>query len=87
MREFDKLPAELRAWLSTAALPWRPRSVRRAFDKAFARTQDTTRALVELDQLQDRLIAKDVKQVWGQDHPFARGRVEPWPGDFSHSRK
>lgn len=76
MREFDRLPAELRAWLSAAALPWRPRSVRRAFDKAYARTQDTARAIKELDQLQDRLIAKDVQKVWGHDHPLASGRAE-----------
>lgn len=71
MREFDRLPEELRVWLASAALPWRPRSVRRAFDKAFARTQDKTRALQEVERLQQRLIAKDVCKVWGQDHPQA----------------
>ncbi|ESQ13778.1 MAG: hypothetical protein JKP98_25960 [Rhodobacteraceae bacterium] len=30
MREFDRLPANLRAWLANAILPWRPRSVQRA---------------------------------------------------------
>ena len=71
MREFDRLPAELRAWLSEAALPWRPRSVRKAFDKAVARTRNTDRALAELTELEQRLIAKDARQIWGGAHPDA----------------
>jgi hypothetical protein len=70
MRDFDRLPPELRAWLAAALLPWRPRSVRRAFDRAVARTRDRTRALEELDRLQERLVTKDAGKVWGQDHPF-----------------
>jgi hypothetical protein len=69
MREFDRLPAELRAWLASAVLPWRPRSVRRAFDRAMARTHDRSRALEELDRLQDKLVAKDAREVWGHKHP------------------
>ncbi|MDJ1006371.1 MAG: DUF6525 family protein [Paracoccaceae bacterium] len=71
MREYDRLPEELRRWLATAALPWRPRSVRRAFDKAVARTQDQTSALKELDILQARIVARDAGVVWGADHPDA----------------
>src|SRR6056297_4150433 len=69
MRDFDRLPPELRAWLASAVLPWRPRSVRRAFDRAVARTRDCSRALEELDRLQDKLLAKDAREVWGQKHP------------------
>ena len=71
MREFDRLPKELRAWLVSAALPWRPQSVRRAFDKAYARTRETTSALRELDRLEGRLLAKDAPRVWGARHPLA----------------
>ena len=71
MHEFDRLPAELREWLATAILPWRPQSVRRAFHRAFQRTLDKTEALAELDRMQERLIAKDARAVWGQGHPFA----------------
>jgi len=70
MREYDRLPAELRSWLAAAVLPWRPRSVRSAFERAFARTKDHSRALEELDQIQDRLIAKDVRVVWGPAYPY-----------------
>lgn len=71
MREFDRLPPELRSWLASAVLPWRPRSVRHAFDKALARTRDKTSAIKELDRLQEQLIAKDARKVWGPDHPHA----------------
>ena len=71
MREFDKLPADLRAWLAGAILPWRPRSVRRSFERAYSKTGDRAGALAELDRLQARLIAKDARSVWGLEHPLA----------------
>ena len=39
MREFDRLPADLRIWLTSAVLPWGPRSVHRTYTKALARTE------------------------------------------------
>lgn len=69
MREYDGLPQELRAWVAAADLPWRPGSVRRSFERALAETGDVHRALQELDRLQERLIAKDAKKVWGEVHP------------------
>ena len=71
MQEFDRLPAELRNWLATAMLPWRPRSVQRTFSKALARTHNKDRALAELDKIEMRLIARDVRKIWGDDHPSA----------------
>ncbi|MEM9551449.1 MAG: DUF6525 family protein [Pseudomonadota bacterium] len=73
MREFDRLPKELRVWIASADLPWRPRSVRQSFYRALSRTGDKDRALEELDRLQERLVAKDAGVVWGQDHPNAKG--------------
>ncbi len=72
MREFDRLPAELRAWLARAVLPWRPRSVRKAYDRALARTGDRSQALTILDAIEARLVAKDARVVWGGDHPATR---------------
>ena len=69
MRDYDGLPQELRAWVAAADLPWRPRSVRRSFERALADTGDVNQALEELDRLQERLVAKDVKKVWGEVHP------------------
>ncbi|SLN53276.1 DUF6525 family protein [Ruegeria meonggei] len=59
MREFDLLPPVLRAWVTQAALPWRPRSVLRAYNTALARTGDQTRALDELKHLEAAQLAKD----------------------------
>ena len=73
MREFDRLPAELRAWIAAADLPWRPRSVRRSYDRALSRTGDREKALEELDCLQNRLVAKDAQRIWGPEHPNALG--------------
>jgi hypothetical protein len=71
MREYDRLPAELRLWLARAALPWRPASVRRAFARALARTGDRARALAELDRLQARRVSEDAARIWGPAHPAA----------------
>jgi hypothetical protein len=73
MREFDRLPKELRIWLAAADLPWRAKSVRRSYDRALSQTGDRKKALEELDRLQQRLVAKDAQKVWGPDHPDAAG--------------
>lgn len=73
MREYDRLPPELRVWLVNAILPWRPKSVRRAYQEALIRTRDQTKALQELDKLQERLIARDIPKVWGGAYPLAKG--------------
>lgn len=72
MREFDRLPAELRAWLAAAVLPWRPRSVRKAYDRALSRCGDRILALSTLDAIEARLVAKDAHAIWGGDHPATR---------------
>ncbi|WP_420585011.1 DUF6525 family protein [Ruegeria sp.] len=59
MREYDRLPPVLRTWVSQAALPWRPRSVLRAYNAALARTGDQSRALEELKRLEAAQLAKD----------------------------
>ncbi|MEM9099540.1 MAG: DUF6525 family protein, partial [Pseudomonadota bacterium] len=64
MQEYDRLPPKLRAWLQAAALPWRPKSVRRAYARALEETHDEHRAIEALDRLQANLIAKDASRVW-----------------------
>lgn len=59
MRAYDSLPPRLRRWLASAALPWRPQSVQRAYERALSRTGDPRVALQELDRLQDRQLARD----------------------------
>jgi len=74
MRDYDLLPLPLRRWLSSAALPWRPRSVRQAYARALARTRDAELALQELDRIEARLISADARKVWGSDHPAVANR-------------
>lgn len=59
MREYDRLPPILRMWVSQAALPWRPRSVLRAYNSALARTGNQSQALDELKRLETAQLAKD----------------------------
>ncbi|MCA0928264.1 DUF6525 family protein [Ruegeria profundi] len=61
MREFDRLPPILRSWVSQAALPWRPRSVLRAYNTALAKTGSQSRALEELRRLEAVQLAKDTQ--------------------------
>lgn len=76
MREFDRLPAELRAWCATALLPWRPRSVLRAFNRALSQGRDIPGALDTLTRLERRQVARDTRNVWGTAHPFANTDTE-----------
>ena len=68
LAEYD---AFTRAWLAAAILPWSPRSVRRAYRRAAARTGSGASALAELDRMQARLVARDSRKVWGETHPDA----------------
>ena len=61
MREFDRLPKLLREWLSGAALPWAPKSVYRAYNKALRQTGDTGLALRQLEKLQQQKLSIDQK--------------------------
>lgn len=73
MREFDRLPPELRSWLASAILPWSPRSAGRAFHRVMAKTRNRREALDALSQMQQRAVARDARVTWGPDHPFAEG--------------
>ena len=76
MLEFDRLPRELRVWIASADLPWRPRSVQKAFDRAMSQSGNNANALEELSRLQRRLISKDATNVWGREHPNVSGAIE-----------
>jgi len=69
MQDYDRLPPQLRAWVSEAMLPWRAVTVQRAYDKALSRVGTHDRALRELDRIQRNLVAKDAVRIWGANHP------------------
>ena len=67
--DYDRLPRALRAWVANAELPWRPRSVLKAYERAFSKTGDRNKALNELNCIQNRLVSKDAIMIWGKNHP------------------
>ena len=54
--DYDRLPRELRAWVANAELPWRPRSVLKAYERAFLKTGDRNTAINELNYIQQRFF-------------------------------
>lgn len=69
MQAFDRLPAELRAWLHMAALPWSAESALRLWRRALAATGDPAGARARLDAAEARAIARDAARVWGAGYP------------------
>lgn len=60
MVTYDGLPAELRAWLQQAALPWSPASARRAYRRALMLAAgDRQRAIALLSRMERRKLARD----------------------------
>ena len=69
MKCYDELPYELRQWLSSALLPWSPRSALKAYQKALRATGSSEAALAELNKKQFRLLEKDCAIIWGEQYP------------------
>ena len=61
LKDFDRLPRQLREWLRNAILPWSPKSVRRVYHRAFFITGNIDLALAELERIQDLQLAKDLQ--------------------------
>lgn len=72
MPAFDRLPADLRAWLHDAALPWSAASALRLWRQALRdHGGDAQAARNHLSRTEARLIARDARRVWGPTHPSA----------------
>ena len=59
MAAYDSLPPPLRRWLSEAALPWSPASVRRIWAKSRANGLSPEDALMALSKGEARTLARD----------------------------
>lgn len=59
MDGYDALPTPLRHWLSQAARPWSPSSVRRLWARARAQGLDTRDVLQALSRAEARTLARD----------------------------
>jgi hypothetical protein len=74
MAEFDRLPAPVRRWLTTALLPWSPRSVGRAWRQALLRHgHDHLAALADLARMEYARIERDRAAL------LRRGSLRPDP--------
>ena len=59
MAAYDRLPPPLRQWLSQAALPWSPASVRRIWSKSRARGLSPEEALRALSNAEAKTLQRD----------------------------
>ncbi len=59
MQAYDALPEQLRRWLSEAALPWSPASVRRIWARSLAEGKTPDEVLRALTELEGRNLARD----------------------------
>ena len=66
--DYDRLPSELRAWIANAELPWRPKSVLKAYERAYLKTGNRDKAMNELNCIQNRLVSKDAIMIWGKNY-------------------
>lgn len=71
MQRHDALPAPLRHWAITAALPWSAQSLRRLYTRALRETGCPVTALARLSQAEAATLRREAAQVWGPDHPAA----------------
>ena len=68
MARYDRLPHELRQWLSTAALPWSPQSALKVWTRACRDCGgDTSLICRHLDRAEARLLKRDAAVIWGAD--------------------
>ncbi|MEP3635742.1 MAG: DUF6525 family protein [Paracoccaceae bacterium] len=63
MHAYDRLPAPLRRWLSEAALPWSPASVRRIWAKSRAKGLSPAEVLMSLSHAESRTLARDRQSI------------------------
>jgi hypothetical protein len=79
MAAFDRLPADLRAWLAEAALPWSAQSALQLWQRALRDCGCPDRARDRMNRAEARSLARDAARVWGPQYPLAadRGRATP----------
>lgn len=72
MDDYDRLPCEVRRWLSAANLPWSPKSTLNLWHKALRQHDgDAQAALAYLNQCETAKMKKDAPRVWGTSYPMA----------------
>ncbi|MFV0243954.1 MAG: DUF6525 family protein [Qingshengfaniella sp.] len=75
MAAYDRLPMDLRLWLAQAALPWSARSALNVWRRALRVCDgDVAAARLYLQRIEQARLVRDVRRVWGEDHPAALGQ-------------
>jgi hypothetical protein len=72
MADYDRLPSDLRSWLSQAALPWSPRSALRVWKSALKTYgNDIDAAQLHLSGIEKRRLQNDAEKIWAmREQPF-----------------
>ncbi|SFD78637.1 DUF6525 family protein [Roseivivax sediminis] len=73
MRDYDSLPAPLRAWLAQAVLPWSPVSCRRIWHMGRAEGAPPDVILARLDRAERKALSRD---RYGAEMQLSRIRAE-----------
>ncbi len=63
MEAFDRLPPELRRWMTGANLPWSPKSCERIWRKAKSRGLSVNERLQLLDKVEASTLNKAAKSL------------------------
>lgn len=72
IKQYDRLPPELRRWLVQAALPWSPASALRLWQKLLGETAGNAEAVCRrLDLIEARMLMRDAPRIWGFPPPAA----------------
>lgn len=70
MAAYDRLPPDLRVWVTQATLPWSPHSTLRAWRRALQTCGgDVELAKEMLDRIERRQVTRDARKSWGRYHP------------------
>ena len=69
MAAYDRLPADLRAWLASAALPWSATSALRLWQRALSQTGCPKAASDRLTRAEAKTLAREARRVWGAAYP------------------
>jgi hypothetical protein len=70
MAAYDRLPPDLRAWLTEAALPWSAESVLRLWRRALRETGCPRAARERLTRAERATLAREAARVWGRGYPL-----------------
>lgn len=71
---YDRLPPDLRLWLSGAKLPWSSCSALKLWNRLAGECAGDPDAIRRrLDRAEARMLARDASRIWGASYPVVSG--------------